>query len=201
MSNSQTFGSKFIPYVPEIDPVLLEEKSSDDRSSEGSKFASDVGMTDSEMPVNTAEVTVSLGINKTNVSVVPLDFTKPTLIRRTAAPAPLELTHIRSNSNFTKHRDSEDSSPTTPGSASSSYSQLSFQLGSTTSTDPSPFATALPTPTDEHQKTATELAAETGSLRVKDLGDIDIIEHPWEQEAEFPTMMNLAGGITLTEGP
>jgi len=47
-----------------------------------------------------------------------------------------------------------------------------------------------------------ELAEETGGLVLgaKDIGDT-IIEHPWEQEAEFPTMMNLAqlatGGVHL----
>jgi len=58
--------------------------------------------------------------------------------------------------------------------------QLSLQMGSTTSTDPSPFTTALPTPTDEHQKTAMELVAETGSLvlGVKDISEVIDIGHP-----------------------
>jgi hypothetical protein len=197
--NSKAPG-EFIAYIPEIDPTLLEDKKYGGGSSGGMDLepAGDAGIT--ATPANMPEISIPSVNNEENIVILAemptmsSDVAKPTLIRRTAAPAPLELTSLRTNSNFTSHRSSGDSSPTTPGSANSCYSQLSFQTGSTTSTDPSPFTTALPTPTDEHQKTVMELAAETDGLmlNVKNIGDAVDIEHPWEQEAEFPTMMNLA---------
>jgi len=197
VSTSQALGN--IVYVPEIDPVLFN------KCGHGSSGRTDLEPADDAdimaTPVNTLVANVPT-INDEGNTATPADMqtisanpAKPTLIRRTAAPAPLELTSLRTTtSNFTSHRNTDDSSPTTPGSANSCYSQLSLQMGSTTSTDPSPFTTALPTPTDEHQKTAMELVAETGSLvlGVKDISEVIDIGHPWEQEAEFPTMMNLA---------
>ena len=189
---SRVFGSTFIAYMPEIDPTLL-----DDRKKDG---GNNTGMDDL---MNTSKV----GVNEADTALLPdmpthpFNLDRPILVRRMAAPSPLELTSLRSSSNFTTHRDSEDSSPTTPCSTSSCYSQLSFQTGSTSSTDPSPFATALPTPIDEHQKTVMELTKETDGLvlAAKDISVADVIQHPWEQDAEFPTMLNLAqeaaGGV------
>jgi Integrase zinc binding domain len=203
VSTSQALGNKFIVYVPEIDPSLLDKYGHGSSGRTDLEPADDAGIM--TMPANTPVANIS-SINDKSNTPLPADMptispnpVKPALIRRTAAPAPLELTSFRTtNSNFTSHRNTDDSSPTTPDSANSCYSQLSLQVGSTTSTDPSPFATALPTPIDEHQKTAMEtameLAAETDGLvlGVKDISEVIDIGHPWEQEAEFPTMMNLA---------
>jgi hypothetical protein len=209
VTSSQAIGRKFIAYAPEIDPTLLEDEAENGDTSSGETDSGSVGDAgNTEELVYLPEISVPPGNDHTDAAIpanmpfISLNLAKPTLFRRTAAPPPLELANIRSSPNFTNHRNAEHSSPTTPGSAGSCYSQLSFQTGSATSTDPSPFTTALPTPTDEHQKTAMELAQETGGLVLgaKDIGDT-IIEHPWEQEAEFPTMMNLAqlatGGVHL----
>jgi hypothetical protein len=193
VTNPQAIRNKFVAYVPDIDPSLLVDNETNcSRSSGGtnSGSTSDICATEALVavpPPNDVDDTAIRG-NTPN----SLDFIKPTLLRRAAAPAPLELTDLQTP-NFMSHRNLDDSSPTTPGSASSCYSQLSFQTSSTASTDASPPASALITPTDEHQKMVMELAEETDGLVLasKDTSDLDAM-HPWEQEAEFPTMMNLA---------
>lgn len=192
-TNPQATERTFIRYEPEIDPTLLEDELDDDKSSVGSE--SDVPG-DVETIANTSNLQALATRRKEDTVIlahIPIDLAKPMLIRHSAAPAALELTGLRLSSDFLRHRDTDDSSPTSPGSASSCYSQLSFHTGST-STNPSPFTTALPTPTDEHQKTAMELAEETSGLVLgaKAISRGIDVEHPWEQEAEFPTMMNLA---------
>jgi len=113
-------------YVPEIDPVLFN------KCGHGSSGRTDLEPADDAdimaTPVNTLWPTFLQSM--TRVIQPPCrhanDFSqpaKPTLIRRTAAPAPLELTSLRTTtSNFTSHRNTDDSSPTTPGSANSCYS-------------------------------------------------------------------------------
>lgn len=194
MTNLQALGSNLSGCGSDIDPGLFKNGYTNNdgyimngRSSEEQfETTEDLGIT--ETPVNSPQANTSHAAYLTGPSLSP---TKPTF--RAAGPTPLNLAALQAF-DFVGHRGSDGHSPTTPSSAGSCYSQLSpFDTASSTSSRPSPFATALPTPTDEHQKTAMELAEETDGLALgnKDFYDNEGNKYPWEQEGEFPTMMNL----------
>lgn len=192
--NPQGPGSISSGYSAGTDPTLLNDHNSNDDnyakdgqiSEEQFDFTKDLGII--KTPINSPKTTTS---NAAYMTGAPLSPTKSLLIRQTTGPAPLNLAALQTF-NFMRHRDSDSRSPTTPSSAGSCYSQLSpFDTASSTSSNPSPFATALPTPTDEHQKTVAELAEETNGLLLGNKGS-EGNEHPWLQEGDFPTIRNLA---------
>lgn len=171
-------------FLGQIDPILMDLQGESSISSD-----------EADSPMDTSCSTSPLGSPSAPtvpaIVIMTSEMPKATFTRR-AAPPVLNFAPV----NFTRHRNIDDDSPTTPESVGSCYSQFSFQPGSATSTDPSPFSTALPTPVAEYEETAKELAAVTdGLLLGEKINRVEVDENDvGEQMPNFPTMMNLAQG-------
>lgn len=116
--------------------------------------------------------------------------------RRRLPPTPLDLTNLHFK--YIHHRGTtNEQSPTTstPSTASSCYSQQSFQSG-LLSADPSRMPSAVSSPDDEYEKTAIELEDETAGLALRGdelaFGEDGVYSWIQLQEKEFPTITNLA---------
>lgn len=194
-------------HSPQIDPALRHYTQNGCSFIQGSTDEMDIETTfefgPSETPANSPqfvapgedEAYATLPSLTSMVSIMHADSTPS---RRKAAPTPLNLDNLQSPMLFSNYRGvNHCQSPVTPSSAGSSYSQQSFGMDFSSSTDPSPFTTAVATPSDEYGKMANDLVDETKGL---ELGVENVtaqkeqheLEHPWMQEKKFPTMMNIA---------
>ena len=180
----------FLHHSPKIDPCLVSQTG---RNSPviGSMNEMDLNLQHGHPtpPENTADPTQYDG--STNA-----DLTLSAKFRRRILPTSLDLTNLHFE--YPHHRGmTNEQSPTvsTPSTASSCYSQQSFQSG-LPSADPSRMPSALGSPDDAYEKTAIELEDETARLALDGdelaFGEDGIYSWIQLQVKEFPTITNLA---------
>ena len=182
----------FFHHSPKIDPCLLSQAGYNSPSVIGSTSDMDLDLQHGHRtaPENAANAAQHVASSTAHLTLISPESAK---FRRRIPPASLDLTNLHFE--YLHHRSTpNEQSPTasTPSTASSCYSQQSFQSG-LLSADPFRMPSALGILNGEYEKSAIELEEETAKLAL-DGDELAFGEggiYSWMEKA-FPTITNLA---------